>query len=583
MQTTESFVPAEFDGTQWAQIEPLLDELQQRSVATRDELERWLLDRSQLSAACSEAQATLYINMTRRTNEDKTQQAYATYIETIPPKMTPRSFELDKRLVELSEQVGLSEGEGQRRYEVLLRTTRAEVELFREENVPLETELAKLKQQNTQIVGKQSVEFEGETKTLPQMGVYQERTDRDLRERAWRAVAERRLEDADKLNDVYDEMVTKRTKLGTNAGFENYIGYIYKSKGRFDYGPPEAKAFQDAVAKHVVPFNQRLAEQRRAAMGLDSLRPWDLSVDAKGRGPLTPFKNGKDLYDRTHAVFGKLGGPFDSMFASLGEGLGEDGQGPHLDLDSRPGKGPGGYQYMRERMQMPFIFMNAAGVQRDMETMVHEAGHAFHSLAVVDEPLVEYRHAPIEFCEVASMAMELLTMPYWGEFYSDSEDLARARRGQVEDSIRLLGWIATIDAFQHWVYANPTHSRDERSAEWLRLEDRYGHMGRAHVSWDGIDPEIRKTGWQKQSHLFGVPFYYIEYGIAQLGALGLWLKSLEEGESAAIAAYNNAIELGGSRPLPELFAAADLPFDFGDATIARLVEAAERELEKLPA
>lgn len=583
MQTASSFVPAEFDGTRWEEIEPLLDDLASRTVTSREELEQWLVDRSELGAACSEAQATLYINSTRRTKDAAVQQAYERYIETIPPRMTPRAFELDKKLVELSAKVGLDAGEAKRRYEVLLRSARSEVELFREENVPIETELAKLSQKHRQIAGAMTVEFEGEEKTLPQMGKYQEDTDRDLRERAWRSVAERRLQDASALDDIYDKMIEKRTKLGRNAGFENYIGYAYKSKGRFDYGPADAKAFQDAVAKHVVPFNQRLAEQRAGLLGLDALRPWDLSVDVKGRGPLKPFEGGKQLFDRSLTVFNRLGAPFNTMFASLGEGLGEDGQGEHLDLDSRSGKAPGGYQYMRERMHMPFIFMNAAGVQRDVETMVHEAGHAFHSLAVVDEPLVEYRHAPLEFCEVASMSMELLTMPYWSEFYSDSDDLARARRGQVEDSVRLLAWIATIDQFQHWVYANPTHSRAERAAEWLRLEDRFGYMGRAHVEWSGIDPEIRMTGWQRQGHLFDVPFYYIEYGIAQLGALGLWLKSLEDGEAAALAAYRKAIDLGGSRPLPELFGAAGLPFDFGDATIARLVEAAERELEKLPA
>jgi oligoendopeptidase F len=281
-------------------------------------------------------------------------------------------------------------------------------------------------------------------------------------------------------------------------------------------------------------------------------------------------------------AFNRLDPRLGKMLATLGDGTNCKGPagGACLDLDTRHGKAPGGYQAMRDRTRKPFIFMNAAGLHRDLETMVHEAGHAFHSLLCVEEPLLHYRGAPLEFCEVASMSMELLTMPYWGGkdgFYPNEEDLARARRKQLEGSIVLLPWIATIDAFQHWIYSHPGHSRADRAAAWLALDDRFGNA----VSWEGLEP-YRAALWHRQLHLFGAPFYYIEYGIAQLGALQLWVMSLEKGEKAAIEAYVKGLSLGGSRPLPELFKAAGLEFDFGPAIVGRLAERVERELEKLP-
>lgn len=576
------FVSADLDATDFSQLEPLFSSLLERPVNSKDELESWLLDRSELEASCSEAMALLYIAMTCNTNDEAASGAYAKYIEDVPPKIKPLSFELDKRQKHLAQELGLS-GE---RYEVINRDTAADVDLFREENVPIETEIAKLDQKYDTICGAMTVNFEGEEKTLPQMGVYFESTDREIREKAWRAVSERRLQDVEPINEIYDEMVAKRETLGKNAGFDSYTGFEFKSKHRFDYTPEHCFAFHEACEKIVAPFARKLDDERRQKLGLDVLSPWDMAVDEKGRAPLTPFDGGADLVAKTNAAFMSLDPRLAEMLSQLGDGAGrvtaENMKNPPLlDLDSRVGKAPGGYQYMRDRSRKPFIFMNAAGLHRDLETMVHEAGHAFHSMLCIDEPLLHYRHSPIEFAEVASMSMELLTMPHWGSagsFYDGKpEDHARAMRRQIESSITLLPWIATIDAFQHWVYANPAHSRDDRTAQWIELDNRFGRG----FSWEGLE-KFRDSGWQKQGHLFGSPFYYIEYGIAQLGALGLWIRSLEEGPAVAIDAYIKALSLGGSRPLPELFNAAGLDFDFGPAVVERLVERVESELAKLP-
>jgi oligoendopeptidase F len=576
-QTTD-FVPAVLDATKWENIEPLMNALLERQVSSKEELEQWILDRSELEAAVGESGANTYIDMTCDTENDDKQGAYTSFISNVIPNVKPISFELDKKLKALSEQYGLTDG----RHAVLFRDTAADVDLFRQENVSIETELAKLDQEYDKICGKMTVEFDGEEKTLPMMGKYSESSDRKLREDAWRIVAKRRLEDEPAISDIYDDMVAKRHTVAKNAGFDSFTDYAFKSKHRFDYTPATCEAFHDAVEKHVMPFVAKLDKQRKEQLGLEKLRPWDLAVDPKGHAPLVPFNGGKDLVTKTQRAFDKLSPELAEMFATMGDGSNTQGtaNGAMLDLDSRKGKAPGGYLYFRDRSKLPFIFMNAAGQHRDVETMVHEAGHAFHAMYCNDEPYVWYRSSPLEFAEVASMTMELLTMPYWDAYYQSEEEANRARRKQLEGSISLLPWIATIDAFQHWVYANPTHTRDERTDAWLKLEERFGSQGH-HCDWSGLDKE-RKFVWQRQGHLFGVPFYYIEYGIAQLGALGIWLKSLEEGEEAALKAYKESLSLGGSKPLPELFGAAGLPFDFGDDTVGRLVERVQSELDKLP-
>ena len=526
---TKGLVPEDIDATQWDNVRPLFESLASREVATREELEQWLVDRSELEAACSEAQANLYIAMTCDTASEAKKNAYTSFLDNVAPKLKPARFELDQRQVQLSKKLGLS-GD---RYEVLSRDVQADVEIFRDENVPIQTEIDKIEQSYTETIGAMTVEFDGEEKPLPQMAVYLQETDRDVRERAWRGIAARRLQDADKIDGIYDQLIALRQKMAKNAGFDDFVGYTFHAMHRFDYTPADCMAFHDAVAQVVVPFKRRLDAKRRERLGVDPLRPWDLAVDPLGRKPLKPFKGGMELVSKSKSAFDAIDPRLAEMFATLGDGSNSDGpaDGAQLDLDSRKGKGPGGYQYMRDRVREPFIFMNAAGLHRDVETMVHEAGHAFHSMMCKDEPLLHYRHSPIEFAEVASMSMELLSMPHWGGakgFYPDEADHARAMREQLEGSVSMLAWIATIDAFQHKIYGQPEHTREQRTAWWLELDERFGN----DVSWDGLQRE-RETQWQRQLHLFSHPFYYIEYGIAQLGSLQLWVRALEEGEATA--------------------------------------------------
>ncbi len=565
-----SAIPQDLDASQWSAIEPLANELLARTVQSASDLETWLLDRSELDAACSESRALLYINMTCHTDQESAASAWERYIETVAPPLKRISFELDKRQHDLCKQYPLD----QQRYAVIIRDTRACIEIFRDENVPLQTEADKLDQQYDKIRGDQTVEFEGETRTVPQMARYYQSTDRALRERAWLASSQRTLQDVDAIDDIYDKMIALRNKIAQNAGFDNYRDYAFAAKLRFDYTPTDCTEMHDAIAEHCVPFVKKLDERRTEHLAVSELRPWDLSVDELGRDPLRPFETGQQLVEKTRRVFEHLDPQLAELFATMG-----DNTEPFesLDLDSRKGKAPGGYQYMRDRSRKPFIFMNAAGLHRDVETMVHEAGHAFHSLLSKDEPLIHYRDSPIEFAEVASMTMELLTMPYWGEYYPSEQEADRARRKQLEGTISLLPWIAAIDAFQHWIYTHPAHTRAERSAYWLELDEKYGRK----LSWAGQNA-AQINQWQKQGHLFGAPFYYIEYGIAQLGALGIHLRAQSDSVGAALSPYKRALTVGGARPLPELFEAAGVPFDFSGPRIGELVRAVESELEQFP-
>ena len=561
---TSDFVPTDLDASNWANLQPLYLALTERELKCSGCLESLILDRSELDAAASEAYATLYINMTCHTDDEQAKKAYLDFVENVQPQLKKIGFELDKKIVS-----GPHVGDlDQKRYEIMLRDLTADVELFRDENVPLQTEDTKLGQQFSEICGEMMVTYDGEEKTLPQMAKYLEETDRQTRADAWRIVTERRFQDHDRLSHIFDQMIEFRHKIARNAGFDNFRDYMFKAKHRFDYTPADCEAFHRGAAEVCVPVFRQLNKQRAEALGVDPLRPWDLGVDIKGRDPLRPFDEAEQMVEGSSRLFHRMGPALGDMFDTLRGG-------DCLDLESRKGKAPGGYQEMRDRSRKPFIFMNAAGMQGDLETMIHEAGHAFHSILCKPEPLLHYRHAPIEFAEVASMSMELMAYPFLDEFYDEAQ-AARAKRSHLEDIARLLPWIATIDAFQHWIYTNPTHSHDDRTAFWLELNDRFG----AAVSWEGLE-QFLAMSWQRQLHLFEVPFYYIEYGIAQLGALQLWLQYKND-PSKATANYTRAMSLGGSRPLPELFAAAELTFNFGPETMKRLMDEVQKELETLP-
>jgi len=557
------FVPVNADMGDWSQIEPLFDQLDARPIDTTDQLERWLLDSSELGACISEESSKRYVAMTCQTDDPQREQAYLEFIENIIPKCKLCWHRLSKRYVQSSARAQLD----LKRYAVHDRSTVNAVELFREENVPLQTEDAKLAQQHQKVDGAMTVEYEGKEQTLQQMALYQQDTDRHVRQNTWQLVVERRLQDRDKLDDIFDQMVALRARIARNAGHDSFRDYQFKTYERFDYGPDECFAFHDAIERVVVPAHRAIQQRRRARLDVDPLRPWDLAVDPEGRPPLRPFEQVPQLFEGCSTIFQQIDPVLSDQFDEMVEA-------GWLDLESRKGKAPGGYQATFDETRHPFIFMNAVGLHRDVETLLHEGGHAFHAVACRDEPLVQYRHCGMEMAEVASMGMELLAGDHLDVFY-EGDDLIRARREQLEGVITLFPWIATIDAFQHWIYTNPNHTREQRTQQWLVLRERFGGI----EDYSGYE-SAREAMWHKQLHLFDVPFYYIEYGIAQIGALQLW-RNTRKNKPAALKQYREALALGGSRSLPELWAAAGLTFDFSEKTFQPLIEMVRKELDRL--
>ena len=557
-------LPGTLDYGQWTHLEPLFQALEERELDSVEQLEQWLLDWSELSDAVGEEGSLRYIRMTCDTENREIEKAYFHFLEEIAENLKAADDRLKRCFL-------ASPARGQlaaQRYSVLDRSLQNDVDLFREANIALETRESKGTQGYQKLMGSLTVSFEGRDQTMQEMKRYLEYPQRSRREAAWKVVAERRLKERDRLEAIFEELLGIRSAIAANAGFDSYRDYMFRRLERFDYGPEDCYRFHQGVEAVVVPLARKLQRLRAAEMNVEPLRPWDLSVDPRGRPPLRPFAHTRELVEGCVEITGRV----DARFAGFLETMRDHGL---LNLESRKGKAPGGYQSTLEEARLPFIFMNSVGVDGDVRTLLHESGHAFHVFATREEVLGDYRHGPIEFCEVASMSMELLGGEHLGVFYNREEDLRRSRRTHLEGIVEILTWIAQVDAFQHWIYTHPGHGPAQRRDQWVALNERFGGI----EDWSGFEEALR-CGWHRQLHIFELPFYYIEYAIAQLGALQVWLNSKRDFEGA-VNDYWSALQLGGSRPLPELFRRAGATFDFGPATLKPLMERVEEELEAL--
>jgi len=558
-ENTGSYVNDGFDPGSWKEIETYTEELLNRKISCSKCIEGIIRDASELSEHISEKGALLYIGMTCDTESEEKKSSFLDFVENVRPKLSEFSDSLNRRIVGHVAIKDMPE-----RYDLMIRSMKNDIEIFRKENIPLSVEQTKLVTEAQAINGAMSVEYNGEEYTIPEMRAFLESNDRAVREGAWKAVADRRIEDEERLSEIFDELIAIRNKIALNAGFDTYTDYMFRAMERFDYTKEDCLEFHDAIESVCVPLMREINSRREESLGLGGLRPWDVNEktgvgpDLEGRAPLKPFSDVKEMVDKLSILFHK-------MSLDLGEKFDMLVEMDTLDLDTRKGKAPGGYQYYLQKSRVPFIFMNAAGLQGDLETMIHEAGHAFHSMYCGHLELIGERSYPIEFAEVASMSMELMTQEQWGEFYGP-EEANRARLGHLEGVIFLLPWIATIDSFQHWIYSNPEHTREERKFAWNAIRDRFG----SNMDWGDFKIH-RDTSWQQQGHLFGVPFYYVEYGIAQLGALQLW-RTQRKDPDKALSDYSNGMILGNTKTLPELFSAADIELGFGEEHLSSLIK-----------
>ena len=559
------FIGEEFDLKKWEDLQPFYENLISREINSVDDLRQWFLDRSELESYLSENFAWRYIRQTCDTANTGLINALQFFITEIQPKLSEYGNELDKKVVENPFLSGLTD----KGFDITIRGMKKAIALFREENIPVITEMQTEERKYGAIAGAMTVTLDGEEMTLQKAADRLQSTDRAIREEAWRAIAGRRYEDHEKLDELLNKLVSLRHHIAQNAGFANYRDYMFAAMGRFDYTPQDCFDFHASVKDAVVPLLNDMAKSRKEALKVDQLRPWDIKVDPKGLAPLKPFESGEELLDKTIRCFSRLD-PF------LGDCLRIMKTMKHLDLESRKGKAPGGYNYPLDEIGVPFIFMNATSNLRDMITLLHEGGHAVHSLVTRDLALNSFKHTPSEVAELASMSMELITMDFWDEFFDNEEDLKRAKIQHLESIIETLPWVATVDKFQHWMYENPLHTPEQRTREWVKI---YGEFTDNIMDWSGLE-QFCAYLWQRQLHIYEVPFYYIEYGIAQLGAIGVW-KNYRENPQAGLKGYLDALKMGYTAPITEIYQAANIPFDFSKKNITELMNFVRGELDQL--
>ncbi len=556
--------PQEFMTRTWDQIAPYFDELSQRDLTTSN-VKVWLADWTCLSELIDETYSRHYVATTQDTTDETAEKSYHAFLEDILPHAEAADQKLKQKLLASGlEPDGLA---------IPLRNMRAEAELFRESNLPLLTQERKIISEFNRVLGAQTIEWEGEERTLLHMEKLQAEPDRGLRERAWRLVSQRQLADRDHINELWVRFMNLRREIAHNAGLGSYRDYKWQQKLRFDYSPENCITFHSAIEEVVIPAALRIYERRRAQLGVETLRPWDLDVDPSGKPSLKPYETVAELEEKGstifHCVDPQLGAYYDALRR---EGL--------LDLENRKGKGPGAYSTGFDATKRPFIFMNAVGHHSEVRTLIHESGHAFHAFEVyANTPYHHQRQTPMEFNEVASMAMELLAAPYWladeGGFYSP-EDYARARVQHLEKIILFWPYMAVVDAFQHWVYENHEAATNPENcdAQWADLWDRF----MVGIDFSGLEAD-KRNGWHRKRHIHRTPFYYVEYGLAQLGAVLVWRNALKD-QAGAVAAYRRALALGGTVTLPELYATAGATFAFDTGTLREAVDLIERTIEE---
>lgn len=560
-----AFLGEDFQLSNWESVNPFYENLEKREINNTDDLKKFFVDRSELESYLSENFAWRYIKMTCDTTDKAIKANYDQFVTEIQPKLSEYDDKLNKKILG-SHYLDNLQGKG---FEIAIKGMKVSSEIFRNENIALFTEIQNLSSEYQATIGGMAVEVDCKTLTLQQAGVFLEGTDRAKREEVYLKIQNRRLIDKDKLEVIFDKLLKIRHKIAINAGFENFRDYTFSALRRFDYTKKECFEFHEAVAKSVVPLLNESVKTRKAELGFDNLKPWDKAVDTKGRPALHPFNGGADLLDKTIKCFTKLD-PF------LGECMQKMKEKDRLDLESRIGKAPGGYNYPLEETGFPFIFMNASSLMRDVITILHEGGHAVHSILTKDLEINSFRSFPSEVAELASMSMELITMDYWDVFFDNEEELKRAKIQHLEDIISTLPWVATIDKFQHWIYENPSHSQKERQNEWIKIYEQFTDN---QTDWTGNE-QFKNWMWHRQLHVFELPFYYIEYGIAQLGAIGVW-KNYKENPEKGLKGYLAALQLGYTQPIGKIYETAGIKFDFSQENISNLMHFVKNELEIL--
>jgi oligoendopeptidase F len=555
--TTDAFLALE-----WAQIQPYFDELEATPLSEAN-LGQWMADWARVGKLVDEGYWYLWVQTTRDTLDAEAEVRFLRFLSDLQEPALAAEQRLKLKLLES----GLKPDQ----FEAPMRNLRAQADLFREANLPLLTQTEELGGEYDRIRAAQTVTWNGEEITLVKLSLEQYNPDRSVRERAWRASMERCLADREAINEVWARSMHLRREIAANADLPNYRAYRWQQMLRLDYTPEDCERFHDAVERVVVPAAERVLERRRKRLGYATMRPWDVEVDASGRPPLHPFTDVPDLETKAARVLECLDPQLANYFRIMQrEEL--------LDLENHPGKMPSSYCATYPVQRRPYLFMNVVGTHDDVMTLFHELGHAFHSFENTHLPYHDQLHIGTEFHEVAAITMELLAAPYLveGGFYTP-EEAAHARITHLETMLRWWPYIAVVDAFQHWAHTQAEAACDPHQcdAKWAEL---WGRFMRGE-DWSGLD-DAMETGWHRKLHIFREPFYYIDYGLAQLGAVQIWARALENPQ-AAIQQYKSALALGGTVSLLELFEAAGARLAFDADAFAEAVDLIERTIDEL--
>ncbi len=559
------YLPASFKVKDWDSLQPFYQELVDRPLESVADLEAWILDRNELDAIVSEDFAWRYIRLTVDSGDTEAAKRYEYAVQEISPQVAPFEHQLNEKLVASPYLTELDED----RYFIHLRNIRQAVQLYREENIPLMTEVQLKSKEHGKLFSEMTVEVDGEQVTLQKANTFLEEPNREKRKDVYLKISQRVAENREQFEAIFDTLLAKRHQIAKNAGFDSFREYKFKQLGRFDYTIEDNLEFHRSIAEEIVPLVNQIYSFRKKTLRVDTLHPWDLSVDPMEKAPLRPFQTVGELVEKSVQTLSRLEPLFGECVAIM-ENMG------HLDLDSRKGKRPGGYNMPLVMTGVPFIFMNATSSINDMRTLMHEGGHAVHSFLTKDYELNSAKRFPSEVAELAAMTMELLTMDHWHIFFEEEEDLRRAKIWQLEGLLQLLPWVGTVDSFQHWIYTHPEHTREERRAAWMDIFETFSS---SVVNRSGLE-EYTAYSWHRQLHVFEVPFYYVEYGIAQLGAIAIWRRYRTEGHKA-VEGYINALELGYTRPIGEVFEAAGIEFSFSREYVSGLAAFVQAELKKL--
>lgn len=559
-----SYFPENIDICKWENVEVELKKLEVEETNSAEGLIKFLEKFTELSNILNEEQAWRYINMTRFADKPEYEKKFNEFYAGVISKVKPYKFKFNKKFYDSPFRKELDE----KKYGHLNRIISNDIELFREENIPLKVKEQELANKYGSIFSKLTVNYKGDEKTLSQLSIYLKDKDRKVREEVWYLRLEKMMEKREEFNQLFDEMKELRIRQAKNAGFANYRDFMHQQKGRFSYTPSDLEHFHCAVEKEVLPFLEELTEERKQKLEIDSVRPWDTSVDLDGK-TLKPFEKTEDFIgkgiDILHTIKPEFGKRLQMMKNT-----------EFLDLENRKGKAPGGYNYPLVETGAPFIFMNAVGLQRDVVTLLHEAGHAMHTFSMKDIRIEAYRSTPSEVAELASMAMEFISMDLWDKYYDDKNDLLKAKKEQLKGSLEFLPWCMIIDAFQQWIYTKPDHTPEERENYFVGLMKRFS----TGVDWKGLE-KFKKIMWLFQLHIFEVPFYYIEYGISQLGALAVYRNYKKFGKEKALEKYEDFLKAGYTIPVNELYEKVGIKFDFSIEYVKELVDFVKEELGNL--